>query len=81
MFRPNWPPSGVQVVMVKDSAAHCNASNYDGRPKHKKLPPQQERSGQPQPVNQAKPKQPRAIQGHPYKTDSNPHNQNNQRQL
>jgi hypothetical protein len=25
MFQPNWPSSGVQVVMVKDSAAHCNA--------------------------------------------------------
>jgi hypothetical protein len=25
MFRPNWPSSGVQVVMVKDSAVHCNA--------------------------------------------------------
>jgi hypothetical protein len=25
MFRPNWPSSGVQVVMVTDSAAHCNA--------------------------------------------------------
>jgi hypothetical protein len=25
MFRPNWPSSGVQVVMAKDSAAHCNA--------------------------------------------------------
>jgi hypothetical protein len=24
MFWPNWPSSGVQVVMVKDSAAHCN---------------------------------------------------------
>jgi hypothetical protein len=24
MFRPNWPSSGVQVVMVKDSTAHCN---------------------------------------------------------
>jgi hypothetical protein len=24
MFRPNRPSSGVQVVMVKDSAAHCN---------------------------------------------------------
>jgi hypothetical protein len=24
-FPPNWPSSGVQVVMVKDSAAHCNA--------------------------------------------------------
>jgi hypothetical protein len=24
MFRPNWPSSGVQFVMVKDSAAHCN---------------------------------------------------------
>jgi hypothetical protein len=25
VFRPNWPSSGVQVVMVKGSAAHCNA--------------------------------------------------------
>jgi hypothetical protein len=25
MFRPNWPSSGVQVVMVKGSAVHCNA--------------------------------------------------------
>jgi hypothetical protein len=25
MFRPNRPSSGVQVVMVKDSAAYCNA--------------------------------------------------------
>jgi hypothetical protein len=25
MFQPNLPSSGVQVVMVKDSAAHCNA--------------------------------------------------------
>jgi hypothetical protein len=25
MFQPNWTPSGVQVVIVKDSAAHCNA--------------------------------------------------------
>jgi hypothetical protein len=24
MFRPDWPSSGVQVVMVKDSAAGCN---------------------------------------------------------
>jgi diacylglycerol kinase len=24
MFRPNWPSSGVQVV-VTESAAHCNA--------------------------------------------------------
>jgi hypothetical protein len=24
MFRPNWPSSGVRVVKVKDSAAHCN---------------------------------------------------------
>jgi hypothetical protein len=24
MFRPNWPSSGVKVVMVNDSAAHCN---------------------------------------------------------
>jgi hypothetical protein len=24
MFRPNLPSSGVQVVMVKDSAAYCN---------------------------------------------------------
>jgi hypothetical protein len=26
MFRTNWPSSGVQVVVVKDSAAHCNAA-------------------------------------------------------
>jgi hypothetical protein len=25
MFPPNWASSVVQVVMVKDSAAHCNA--------------------------------------------------------
>jgi hypothetical protein len=25
MFRPNRPSSGVRVVTVKDSAAHCNA--------------------------------------------------------
>jgi hypothetical protein len=25
MFPPNWPSSGVQVVVVKDSAAQCNA--------------------------------------------------------
>jgi hypothetical protein len=25
MFWPNWQSSGVQVFMVKDSAAHCNA--------------------------------------------------------
>jgi hypothetical protein len=25
MFRPNWPSSDVQVVVVKDSVAHCNA--------------------------------------------------------
>jgi hypothetical protein len=24
MFRPNWPSSGVQVVMAKESAASCN---------------------------------------------------------
>jgi hypothetical protein len=28
MFQPNWPPSGVQVVMIKDSAAHCNAGFF-----------------------------------------------------
>jgi sorbitol-specific phosphotransferase system component IIC len=28
MFRPNWPSSGVQVVIVKDSAAHCNAGFF-----------------------------------------------------
>jgi hypothetical protein len=25
MFRPNWPSSGVQVAVIKESAAHCNA--------------------------------------------------------
>jgi hypothetical protein len=24
MFRPNWPSSGVQDVMIKNSAVHCN---------------------------------------------------------
>jgi hypothetical protein len=28
MFRPNWPLSGVQVVMLKDSAAHYNAGFF-----------------------------------------------------
>jgi hypothetical protein len=28
IFRPNWPSSGVQVVMVKDSAAHCSAGFF-----------------------------------------------------
>jgi hypothetical protein len=28
MFRPNWQDLGVQVVMVKDSAAHCNAGFF-----------------------------------------------------
>jgi hypothetical protein len=28
MFRPNRPSSGVQVVMVKDAAPHCNAVFY-----------------------------------------------------
>jgi hypothetical protein len=28
MFRPNWPSSGVHVVMVKVSAAHCNAGFF-----------------------------------------------------
>jgi hypothetical protein len=25
MLRPNWPSSGVQIAVVKDSAALCNA--------------------------------------------------------
>jgi hypothetical protein len=28
MFRPNWPSADVQVAVVKDSAAHCNAVLY-----------------------------------------------------
>jgi hypothetical protein len=24
MFRPNWPSSGVEIVAVQESAAHCN---------------------------------------------------------
>jgi hypothetical protein len=28
MFRSNWPSSGVQVVVVMDSAAHCNAVGF-----------------------------------------------------
>jgi hypothetical protein len=26
--RPNWLSSGVQVVVVKDSGAHCNAAYF-----------------------------------------------------
>jgi hypothetical protein len=26
MFRPNWPSSGVQAVIIKDSAAHSNVA-------------------------------------------------------
>jgi heptaprenylglyceryl phosphate synthase len=25
MFRPKWPSSGVEVAVLKKSAAHCNA--------------------------------------------------------
>jgi hypothetical protein len=25
MFQPNWPTSCVQVVVIKESAAHCKA--------------------------------------------------------
>jgi hypothetical protein len=25
MFRPNWPSTDVQVVVMKESAAHCEA--------------------------------------------------------
>jgi hypothetical protein len=25
MFQPNQPPSGVQVVVIKESAVHCKA--------------------------------------------------------
>jgi hypothetical protein len=28
MFRPNWLSSGVQAVLVKDSAAHCNVDFF-----------------------------------------------------
>jgi hypothetical protein len=28
MFRPNWPSSGVQVVVVNYCAAHCNAGFF-----------------------------------------------------
>jgi hypothetical protein len=28
MFRPNCPSSGVQVVMVQDSAPQCNAAFF-----------------------------------------------------
>jgi hypothetical protein len=24
-FQPDWPSSGVEVVGIKESAAHCNA--------------------------------------------------------
>jgi hypothetical protein len=25
MFQPNWPSAGVQIVVMNESAAHCNA--------------------------------------------------------
>jgi hypothetical protein len=28
MFRPKWPSSDVQVVVLQDSAAHCNAGFF-----------------------------------------------------
>jgi hypothetical protein len=28
MFRANWPSPGVLIVMVKDSAVHCNAGFF-----------------------------------------------------
>jgi hypothetical protein len=28
MYRTNWPSSCLQVVMVKDFAAHCNAGFF-----------------------------------------------------
>jgi hypothetical protein len=28
MLRPNSPYSGVRIVVVKDSAAHCNAGFF-----------------------------------------------------
>jgi hypothetical protein len=28
MFHPNWPSSGVEVVIVKDSAARCNVDFF-----------------------------------------------------
>jgi hypothetical protein len=47
MFRPNWPSLGVDIVTVKDSAAHCNvgffpsivvASGYFGYVGYHQLP-------------------------------------------
>jgi hypothetical protein len=31
MIQPNWPSPGVQVVMVKDSAAYCNVIFFPPR--------------------------------------------------
>jgi hypothetical protein len=28
MFRPNWSSSGVQIVVVKDSAANCDTVTF-----------------------------------------------------
>jgi hypothetical protein len=28
MFRPNWPSSGVQAVVARDSAVHSNADYF-----------------------------------------------------
>jgi hypothetical protein len=35
MFRPKWPSSGAQVVVVHDSAARCNAAeSFSTTPEH-----------------------------------------------
>jgi hypothetical protein len=72
MFWSNWPSSGVQVIVVKDFAAHCNA----GRPTHNRTPA-------PARTFKAATTKPKATLHNPKtnKTDGNPHNQNNQRQL
>jgi hypothetical protein len=83
MFRANWPSSGVQVVMVRDSAAHCNAGFF---PPVVATMAEQHATELPAPGRTFKlATTNKTTSNHVIprtnKTDGNPHNQNNQRQL
>jgi hypothetical protein len=93
MFRPNWPSSGVQVAVVKDSAAHCNAvlfppivtvfaSGYFGYvvyPQRTTMMAEQHTTELPPQQQQSRQPQP-TNQRNLKATMFNPHNQNKQRQ-
>jgi hypothetical protein len=84
MFRPNWPSSGIQVVMVKDSADTVMRFSFllwwSTNTQQNSRPSNNIQGSHNQQTKQDH-KQPRATQGQPNKTDGNPHKQNNQRQL